>query len=139
MKNNNLLNKDKGKLSLKLNHIMQSSNSTQTMPSKFFEGSPVDKRNPRTQFTEQILKAVVGQSRANQVLTSLSMGVIPGACSSAFNINGILNSINLQYLTLMFSTLKSKKWYRDGINVQKLTNQYIAPEQKQKKDYSSWI
>lgn len=30
--------------------------------------SPVEKKNPRTRFTEKILKQVIGQERANQAL-----------------------------------------------------------------------
>lgn len=48
--------------------------------------SPVQKKNPRTRFTEKILKTVIGQDRANQALQSLSMGIIPGAHNSAFNL-----------------------------------------------------
>lgn len=51
------------------------------------EGSPVDKRNPRTQFTEQILKKIVGHSRATKALQSISMGFIPGANASNFGLN----------------------------------------------------
>ena len=56
-------------------------------PSKI-EGSPVDKRIVRTQFSDQILKRVIGPERANQALHSISLGVIPvNAYQSAFNIN----------------------------------------------------
>lgn len=48
--------------------------------------SPVQKHNPRTRFTEKILKTIIGSERANQALQSLSMGIIPGAHNSAFNI-----------------------------------------------------
>lgn len=48
--------------------------------------SPVEKHNPRTRFTERILKTVIGSERANQALQSLSMGIIPGAHNSTFNI-----------------------------------------------------
>jgi hypothetical protein len=49
--------------------------------------SPVMKKNPRTRFTEKILKQVIGSDRANQALQSLSMGIIPGA-ASGFNLGG---------------------------------------------------
>jgi hypothetical protein len=48
----------------------------------------VQKKNPRTRFTERILKQVIGQERANAALQSLSMGLIPGANQSGFNIGG---------------------------------------------------
>lgn len=48
----------------------------------------VQKKNPRTRFTEKILKQVIGQERANAALQSLSMGLIPGAAGSAFNVGG---------------------------------------------------
>lgn len=48
--------------------------------------SPVTRKNPRTRFTEKILKTVIGQERANQALQSLSMGIIPGNHNSAFNL-----------------------------------------------------
>lgn len=49
--------------------------------------SPVQKKNPRTRFTEKILKSVIGQERANAALASLSMGVIAGG-QSGFNLGG---------------------------------------------------
>jgi hypothetical protein len=52
--------------------------------------SPVQKKNPRTRFTERILKTIVGQEKANQALSSLSMGIIPGCHNSAFNIGSKL-------------------------------------------------
>lgn len=48
--------------------------------------SPVQKKNPRTRFTEKILKSVIGQERANAALASLSMGVIAGG--PGFNLGG---------------------------------------------------
>jgi hypothetical protein len=48
--------------------------------------SPVQRKNPRTRFTEKILKSIVGNERANAALQSLSMGLIPGAANSAFNL-----------------------------------------------------
>ena len=48
--------------------------------------SPVQRKNPRTRFTEKILKSIVGNERANQALQSLSMGLIPGAQNTAFNL-----------------------------------------------------
>lgn len=53
--------------------------------------SPVQRKNPRTRFTEKILKTVIGQDRANQALQSLSMGIIPGAHNSTFNIGSKSN------------------------------------------------
>ena len=50
-------------------------------------GSPVEQRNPRTLFSEQILKKVVGQDRASMALNSMSMGYIPGNFASTFNLN----------------------------------------------------
>jgi hypothetical protein len=35
------------------------------------------KQVPRTNFQKQILKSVIGESKANQVLTSMSMQIIP--------------------------------------------------------------
>lgn len=32
---------------------------------------------PTNKFSEQILKSVIGENRANQVLTSISMSIIP--------------------------------------------------------------
>jgi hypothetical protein len=48
----------------------------------------VNKKNPRTRFTEKILKTVIGQERANQALQSFSMGIIPCAHNSVFNLGG---------------------------------------------------
>ena len=36
----------------------------------------------------RFLKQVIGQERANAALQSLSMGLIPGAAGSAFNVGG---------------------------------------------------
>lgn len=55
-------------------------------PATVDPSSPVQRKNPRTRFTEKILKTVVGQDRANQALQSLSMGLIPGAHNSAFHL-----------------------------------------------------
>jgi len=41
------------------------------------EDSPIGRKNPRTQFSDQILKRIIGNDRANQALHSLSLGVIP--------------------------------------------------------------
>ena len=57
-------------------------------------GSPVEQRNPRTLFSEQILKKVVGQDRASMALNSMSMGFIPGNFSSTFNLNCKLSVID---------------------------------------------
>lgn len=35
------------------------------------------KRMPKTKFSQQILKSIIGDTRANQVLTSFSMNIIP--------------------------------------------------------------
>ena len=35
------------------------------------------KRMPKTKFSAQILKSVIGETRANQVLTSISMNILP--------------------------------------------------------------
>ena len=49
--------------------------------------SPVQKKNPRTRFTEKILKTIIGNERANMALQSLSMGIIPGgAFTNTFNL-----------------------------------------------------
>jgi hypothetical protein len=67
--------------------------------------SPVQKKNPRTRFTEKILKQVIGQERANQALQSLSMGLIPGAHNSAFNLGS-------KVLSLMNAAIRDRGNFR---------------------------
>jgi len=47
------------------------------------DGTDPMKDLPSTKFSKQILKSVIGETRANQVMTSLSMAIIPNVLSGS--------------------------------------------------------